>query len=333
MVSLGVLPLEVMYEIVEELCLHCTPPKREEIGEADQYRARRLRITSLASLCLTSRTLNSIAARHLYHRPDCREWWLLARTMSTRKDLARHVKHMNSLRWKYAYFQDEKPHRISGYYNKKPRLLEYADMTEADRIALLSAGTDASKDIMCSLCPNLEHLVVNDRCFREYFCRPRDSMMNLRHLEVRDVMDPEYGCEIADFASLFRAAPALTSLRFTEAGHCGDLQLTLSHVTRVDLDWCNVDAESFGNVLRLCPHLERLSYMATLDSCETGEQFTPRDAQENIIRHAHNLKSFHLDLSECEWVGREEEPDLEGEFDEAKRILTARGIDFTFRPT
>ncbi|KAJ9151072.1 hypothetical protein NKR19_g5027 [Coniochaeta hoffmannii] len=336
MSSLTALPVEVLDAVVENLCLHCTPPKKTDRLDGSIHRQRICRVTALASLCLTSRALNQVATRHLYHRPDCAKWWLLAQTLITRKELRPHVKHLDSLGWKYIYSQED-PDEVPGYNNKKAWLLERADNIAQDARATLLSGdgdTDGSMEIMCSLCPNVERLEVNDGSFEKYFFRPPGSMTEVKHLEV-SADDPEYGFNVADLEVLFLAAPNLETLVFHEAGHCGELPLTLSHVTRLDLNWCDLNAEAFANVLRLCPNLENLRYVSKGFGCESSEPFTPRDAKEIIERSTDlkSLRSFHLDMSQCEaelcWM--EEEVDVEEELQDAEEVLTARGINFTFK--
>jgi hypothetical protein len=287
-------------EVVEQLCLHCKPLKVLDEGDIEAcYRRRRPCVASLASLCLTSKSLNSIAIRHLYHRPECEDWWLLAQTLVTRKDLARHVKYLYCLDWAYTSFPLKEP---NDYY-KKAWLLEHTDaIGDEARVILRSADTDASLNIMCGLCPNLETLVLTEDYYSgtEFwllYLLP-DSMVHLRHLDVR--ADPHDGFQVENFAPLFRAAPNLTSLRFTGADTWDDLHLTLNHVTRVDLEKSHLDIKSFGNLLRACPRLERLKY----ESCDpegVEPPFTPREAKETILEHAPNIKSFDLAVFRCKY--------------------------------
>ena len=320
MTSMGKLPLEVVDAIVEKLCLHCT-----KITERLDGYQRKNRMAALTSLCLTSRALNQVATRHLYHRPDCAKWWLLAKTLIARKELRSQVKHLVSTGWKL---------------NDEGGLLEHIEViSENERATLLpgyTAGeTDGGMQIMCNLCPNVERLEVNDGEFENYFFRPPGSMTEVTYLEVT-ADDPEYGFNIAELGVLFRAAPNIATLVCNEAGNCGDLPVTLSRVTRLDLDWCDLTAEAFECVLGHCPNLERLRYISKGFAYEASEPFTPRDAKEIIERsrnHLKRLKSFHLDMRQCEpeYCWMDEEVDVEEELEEAKEALTALGIDFTFK--
>lgn len=320
-----------MDEVVGKLCLHCTPIKRDNnIGR--YYTEQRRCAAALVSLCLTSKTLNSIATRHLYHRPDCTKWWLLAETLIARKHLGQHVKHLNCRRWKWGSFTEEEPTKVTGHYEKKAWLLEHTDtIPEEDRAKLLVSGdTDASMDIMCSLCPNIERLDIFDGYFTQLFCMPPDSLSDLRHLYV-SADDPEYGFQVGDLTTLFRAAPNLTTLRFSEVGSCWDLQLTLDHVTHLDLEWSDLSAQCLGNLLRACPRLEKLKYSSNGGNPERSEHFTPREAKVMVLRHAPQLKSFHLDPGDCDWSFRDDLlDDVDEELEDAKQALTAHGIDFTF---
>lgn len=212
---------------------------------------------------------------------------------------------------------------MSDFYTEEQLWEDIDTISEEDRATLQSSDAVASMDVMCSLCPNLERLHVNDGPFSDDFLRTPGSMMGLKHLEVT-ANDPEYGFHVDELASLFRAAPKLTSLCFAEASSNGDPQLTLNHVTRLYLDWCDLTAEAFVNVLRLCPNVERLRYVSGGFACKVSEPFTPRQAKE-IIENAldlKKLKSFHLDMRQCvadaETCWPEEEVDVEAELKEAK---------------
>lgn len=116
------LPFELLSEVVQWLCLHCTPARGCQCGEgcvsfitpyidsdgewdgdddscclgepACFPSEINTRIRALASLCLTSRRLRTVATPHLYHRPDTSKWWLLARTLLGNPRLAGSVRRL-----------------------------------------------------------------------------------------------------------------------------------------------------------------------------------------------------------------------------------------------
>ncbi|KAK4163555.1 hypothetical protein QBC43DRAFT_289721 [Cladorrhinum sp. PSN259] len=99
------LPIEIIDMILANFCQYCNqdskgiwnvfsitgnPPGRI----SQEIRAKQ---RDLSSLCLTSRAINKSAARHLYHAVSphfLTTWWLLARTLIQRPDLAQHVKRL-----------------------------------------------------------------------------------------------------------------------------------------------------------------------------------------------------------------------------------------------
>ncbi|KAL1837884.1 hypothetical protein VTJ49DRAFT_3288 [Mycothermus thermophilus] len=118
MATLSTLPIELLDAIVTVICrertnydgnvtiprcvhaccsLPALPPAPP--GESQQDSAQRVeewnyqRQFALASLCLTSRRLHSVALPHLYHHPKpTAKWWLLVRTLVARPDLAAHAR-------------------------------------------------------------------------------------------------------------------------------------------------------------------------------------------------------------------------------------------------
>ena len=102
------LPLEIALEIIKSLCPHCTNetqgPCMDEnctfnssCGCAHHWNPSYgpFDVATLAALCRVSKHVNSMATAHLYHRPTCANWWLLARP-----DLGRHVRDLHGHSWK-----------------------------------------------------------------------------------------------------------------------------------------------------------------------------------------------------------------------------------------
>ncbi|KAK0625468.1 hypothetical protein B0T17DRAFT_617557 [Bombardia bombarda] len=119
-------------------------------------------VDTLASLSLTSRQLNAIATWRLYIRPRCAKWWLLARTLIRRPDLAQHVKQLG-----ISHMKDPGV-RGSGTRGKQPRH-QYGS---PDSISSEN-GNDVI-DLLSSLCPNAESTM-----------RGRHPLLNSRILAAR----------------------------------------------------------------------------------------------------------------------------------------------------
>jgi hypothetical protein len=316
------LPLELIHEIAESLCLHCTSPptdRENDCGydgcEKHGWSAEETkRVSTLASLCLTSRGFSKIATPHLYHCPTPGKWWLLARTLITAKVKAQHVRqlqfgdfdrpqdNMNSLiLQELSAYSNERLNSAEGY--------DPEDFLAIDSLAgeLHSKGWGIQNsndlvDLVTALCPNVEYLQATLGYFATfYLCKP-NSLMALKHLDLRHA-DTEGGIHITDLTDFLRAAPNLTTIRLfqvdmetsDETEGIKDLHVTLNHVKYLDFWRSAVGAGPLGMILRACPNLETLDYEAG-GGCVGHDQFSPVEAKEMILRHAPNLRTLRLDL-------------------------------------
>src|SRR5690349_11335034 len=162
------LPVELIEEIVGGLCIACTPIETRccynsscncaEMGPADLAR-----ISALASLCLTSHHLNNIATQHLYHHVHGQQWWLLARTLLSRKDLAQLIRSIR-IGFDRGVNESDCPPQVVAYYNSRHRIyletLSENDCNKAishlDINELYAGSGNIQIEILSSLCPNLE---------------------------------------------------------------------------------------------------------------------------------------------------------------------------------
>lgn len=333
MPSFRSLSLELVQEIIDQLCLHCASPEpwqriNEDVGILKRDRKTDSHIATLASLCLTSRWLNDIATCHLYHRPSCAKWWLLARTLITRKDIAQYVKQLNI--GDFLSPDTALPREVSEYYIEK--LLSHAQgLPEAERADFLadkeekvtSGEINTVVDILTNLCPNLENLDTTISYFEVFsFCLPQ-SMATVKSLAV-NYEDLECGIRFEDLRAFFLAAPNITAIRCFALETCDGLPFTLDNVTHLDLQHSCISADSLANILRACPRLETLQYEAG-GPAVGDDQFDPQDAKDMILEHAPNLKCFGLDMTEDTTRGWDEE-----EVADAKKGLTERNINFSF---
>lgn len=332
------LPAELVEEIVAAFCVECTPGEERRCFDAncgcrdDDHTGA---VASLASLCLTSRHLNSVATRHLYHRLHCNRWWLLARTLITRRDLAQVAKGMRfgnrgSVGKKdcppevLAYFEEQREAYLDGL---PERMREGALSRREEEDDLYKGNGNIQLDIMTSLCPNLETLHASISYFDAFrFCKPQ-SMMSL-HSIVLSHADTEYGIHLENAEPLFRAAPNITNMIFHMLASSDSLDFTLDKVTTLDLQYSTIDGQSLVNVFMACPNLETFRYRMG-GAIVSYEQFTVAEARDAFLAHAPNLKSVCLDSEsndQCsdEWDG--------SEMEDMGRMLEERGIRFEFSP-
>ena len=113
MVLLDLDALEAIISTVCPQCTHCREfPTLETVRPgAHKYDEELSLIQTLAALCLTSKQLAGLATRHLYHRPTCRQWALLARTLTERPVLAAHVRHLANNPWIFLPPRGSSDHR------------------------------------------------------------------------------------------------------------------------------------------------------------------------------------------------------------------------------
>lgn len=362
MQSISQLPAELIDEIVGSLCLYCCPPHTEprEYECQDEHcwsPEERLRVKTLTSLCMTSKSLNASATRHLYHCPTPEKWSSLARTLITAPDKARCVK---DLRLGVSDWPDDSsliPETVVAYRGARieayvPVLGSVEDFDRAEYFADYSfEGTvhaegfvhyndNITVDIVTSLCPSLERLEASLGYFKAFcFCAP-NSLMALTHVSLRH-NDTEGGLGLDDITDLFRAAPNLTSISLYQVSMEGDdddgddgddgsdndskdVPVPLHLVKYLRLQNSAVGKGALGVILRTCPNLETFEYDAG-GSCIGYEQFTPLQAKDMIFRYAPSLRAFRLDLTNADFFV----DDGEVGFEEAEEALTSRGIDYS----
>lgn len=334
------LPLELVEGIVAALCVECAPAEERCCFDSscycgdDHVKVNAERISSLASLCLTSRSLNSVATRHLYHRLPCKKWWLLARTLIARWDLAQLAKGMRFGNHGVvskedcppevlAYFEEER----EAYLDGLPEGVRDEALDRLNENDLYTGNGNIELDIMTSLCPNLETLHATVGYFDVFRFCTLYSMKKLHSIALSHA-DTELGMHLGNFALLFEAAPNITNIIFHMLASAGDLGFTLDKVTNLDLKWSTIGSESLVNVLSAFPNLETFRY--GMGGALVGyDQFTAAEARDAFLVHAPNLKSVCLDAENNDQY--DEEWDEAG-MGELGQVLEQRGVRFEFRP-
>lgn len=345
MALLSDLPAELVEEIVSGLCIACTPVDRRccynsSCNCAEMDPADLARISALASLCLTSRHLNNIATRHLYHHVHGQKWWLLARTLLARKDLGHLIRSMR-IGCCRPIGEDDCPPQVAAYYSSHCN--KYLDaLPESDRVDAMSRLDDDELytgvsniqiEILCGgLCgPNLETLeAVISYCEVFLYFAP-SSMPRLRSV-VFSHGDTMNGITLGAVAPLFRAAPNITRALFCMANSCPTLDSgrdaapILPSLTSLEFQSSNFSGPSLVEILSACPNLETFRY--EMGGAAVGcRQFTIQQAQDAFLARAVKLRSLCLDAGknynwERDWDA--------AEAGELGRLLAERGVRFEF---
>ncbi|KAK0668394.1 hypothetical protein QBC41DRAFT_322008 [Cercophora samala] len=353
------LPVELLTMIVEELCwcrspspyvdCHCSAIRcrvhlgREKTGLEADYQ-------TLSALCLTSKLFNNLATKHLYHYiPDLvsdAQWWLLLRTLVTRRDLGQHVRSLESMTRSYGlaptypevelYFQDQ----LRALQARRVEAGESLSVWDERQFKLqLNDGSSYSLiSLLTCLCPNVEsiHAQLTGWGDSFEFCLPR-AMPMLRKVAL-EWHDTEGGLSLGFLTDLFRAAPNIESMIIDPCSQERDgvSGLTLDRLTYLELRQSMVGATALDSIYRLCPNLEVFKY-ETGDHCIGHEQFAPRDLQRATLNHARNLKMLTMQEGRGRW---EELYDLlrvdpsvhEDVLVELGAMIKARGIECRITP-
>ncbi|KAK4151393.1 hypothetical protein C8A00DRAFT_45398 [Chaetomidium leptoderma] len=336
------LPAELIEDIIQVFCLGCTanPLAEDErycyFGNCrcPAYRSapyHSSRVSALASLCLTSRQLNSAATRHLYHRPLGNKWWLLARTLLARKDLGQMVRDFPEKNYDMDGAELNCPPEVGTYFAEYYQA--YVDSLPENSFLMESAletlndvpfrrGENFPLDIITSLCPNLETLSTDVDYFNVFrFCPPQ-SLVRLRSVTLAHA-DTEFGMDIGYSVHLFRAAPNIDNLTLYAAARCPDLNLTLDKLTNLNLQPGAFSSNSLHHILAACPNLERFNYEMGYDNVGY-EQFTLLEAWDAFLAHTPKLKVVRLDRGEVDYDEIWNEDDAES----LRRVMEDRGIQF-----
>ncbi|KAK4032873.1 hypothetical protein C8A01DRAFT_20123 [Parachaetomium inaequale] len=344
--GLGKLPAELVEAVVTELCIHCSPGVERCCYNSNCYCANMdpadvERIHALTGLCLTSRHLNSIATRHLYHAIDSRCWLLLGRTRVARPDLALLARTMRNC-WSYGTDQRSCPtmQDLYAYFSsKRATYLETVseELSEEDwpqeslkgRVdddAFWAGDNNLPLDILTSLCPNLEALDVSVSYFHAFrFCTP-NSLPHLKHVIIAHA-DTTYGIDLSNIFPLLRAAPNLTRAVFWSVDACGELDVTLPKLTYLHLQNTSISVESLVNILRACPNLETFHY--TMGVGERHDQFPLSAVRAAFLENAPNLKVLTLGAGENDHCDEDWDED---EAPRLARVFEEREVKFEFKP-
>jgi hypothetical protein len=348
------LPMEIVEQVFDELCIHHIQHLRDHSLEAasslapyknllEKRTAEASCIAALGALCQTSKQFQELATWRLYHTLDGRtissKWWLVARTLSTRKDLAGLVRHL--MLHDLTAPKVPLPVEVTAYFAEQVATARTIDpdmvFTEdslAEEDAACFDGNNmygAHLAIMTGLCPNLETLDIETlgRTTAFAFCQPA-SMPSLRSIRVF-YYDTEGGYDLSTVEPLLLAAPNLSLLCCETTGCESELPsgLKLEHLTTLKLQQCIMDAGDFAHILRLCPNLQVLVYDGG-GACQGYEQFTPQEAAEAVLALTPKLRSFSLDL--CEWAdtGLDEDFDEEDMIEAKEMLEERRGIECKF---
>jgi len=299
--------------ILDELCVHhirvSSDPSRHtwrsrtcvrDLSTEDQT-SRDLDmpyIAALNNLCQTSKQLNALATRRLYHTltgfVTYNRWRKIARTLVVRKDLGRLVRHLHIR--SVSHVGGSPPPEVLSYFEEQATAI---GRLWCGRLALLHRMGGFVEDrcrvllvLLTSLCPNLESIVCATPAnglfggpfYSPFTFYPEAEMPSLLAFEIRSRL-PRH----PTIMSLCKAAPNLKILRIRDLktlGEAGDFpfyrppegaedllffvdirgrlvhppvkNVTFDRVEELELIDCSLGVETFEQCLRLVPNLKRL---------------------------------------------------------------------------
>ncbi|KAK4183531.1 hypothetical protein QBC35DRAFT_97470 [Podospora australis] len=346
------LPVEVLNQIIGELCPYC----RHDPFEID--------ISDVLALASASRFFHEIATPHLYHRTSLKQWWLLARTLIVRPDLARQVRHLvladteNDL---IPHFDPDPPGlfpleveeyceeqfarwrtSMTGYLHRYPNnRLWYLDLEDGGYDSPFCDNNPFN--IVISLCPDLRKLDVMLRCRNPFTLSLPNSLPRLKEVTLNSI-DGDLDNEPLLFQAilrLFQVAPNLERFicdtvaptEFREAENDLTGIGPLDRLRFVEIGRSYMSIWDFDRLLRLCPNLEQLHYENGTASANGGPLMLPREIQNSLQNLApSSLRIFTLNQEPEEsdgyaWGGATwdwHDDDL----DSLQAALNGRGIVF-----
>ncbi|KAK3903302.1 hypothetical protein C8A05DRAFT_32957 [Staphylotrichum tortipilum] len=331
---LSALPAELVEAIVEQLCLSCVPDPAGTpacftwtCSFPSPYNTDRARAAALAGLCLTSRRLSAPATRHLYHRPLCAPWPLLARTLLARPDLAALVCDLPLADAYRLSPTDFCPREVAEYYSAalQNRTLSSAialppppgyddddDDPDSSETNLFTAHPNAPADLLTHLCPSLStlHLTLH---YPPAFRLPLPFPSPLLHTLTICHADTHFGLTLlAAQPLLLTCATTLRNLTLHRARRVPDLSpLTLPALASLTLRCSTISHTSFTDLLTLSPNLKRFHY--EMGGPVVGDaQFTLAQAHTALEGHApQTLEGVQFEAGEneqwaVEWGNRTE---------------------------
>lgn len=162
---------------------------------------------------------------HLYHRPACSEWWLLARSPLARPDLALQLWYL------YDYFQDDTFDALlkDGVFPSAPEIARHFDTSRLARMTLgeedipdhppireawdfLSWENAESLDMLVLLCPNVRHISMGPICLPGPFTYSNSrSLMHVELVEIGRNLN-RYSTDVDMLPRIAAVAPHITSL-------------------------------------------------------------------------------------------------------------------------
>lgn len=296
-VGLADMPVELMSHICSFLCIHCT-------GERTRWPM--MRQTALSRLSRTCRRLRDIAQPIIFHsfstrRSDEHRLARLLRTLSTRPDLALHMKSL---------VLAEKP--------------QHGNLCEADRlfvqavVARLGLGhlpdhwTETEghplllAELILNYTPNLEDLQIplspdwELGIVRHQAAKPFRFLPKLRVLEITFyyISGDRRGLSTGQITGLLSAAPSLEELRVPTLSLMY-MRLPLSSLIRFEF-WenCCVAPEFLHMIMVSCPHLRAfaLHWDALDDPYDFVEDRRTVDAWDALALRVDTLREISLDV-------------------------------------
>ena len=263
----------------KQVCLngHCGP-------SCTGHHEDKQRNKTLAALCLTSRSLNELATRHLYHRPLCSRWPLLARTLIARPDLGHQVKHLSTREWDpdASPVPDEVKARWEELFPESG-----AEEWHANNIL----------QFCVSLCPRVEEVDAL-LGFEEFSHIEVPPLAEVRTVALA-YADTEMGLDLIPQAPLGVATPNLETLMAHQVSSCERVGGASTDTKHLRLDWSSITEESLTDLLTPCPRLLSFRYTAADATVSDEVQFSPREAQDALVRLVPGLRSLRMDLCDA----------------------------------
>ncbi len=304
---LDALPLELVDEIIKPLCQYCTPVDFQ-YRRYNQYASAE----ALLQLTRTCKLLSTVATPHLYHRPLTSRWWLLARTLVARPDLALHVRSLldNEKVRERPFAGREPPEAFPAEVLRRFPDSALARATDEERDAIVdtrvpwqvqTSWCDSSEtlDMLVSLCTAVREIDARTRTFNTpnmFIWSAPGSLPELKHLTLRHLsLGPSLSLNL--LAQVATAGPNLTRVALYDLKQdAGGPQIMpdMPNLVALSLWKAAVCPQSLENLLAACPNLRSFAYLSA--PIGAHEPVTRSKMARALVRAAPNLTSLVLSL-------------------------------------
>ncbi|KAL6412646.1 aromatic aminotransferase [Ilyonectria robusta] len=303
------IPPELLVAICQQLCPHCTPPWTAPLSRLDpcwQHRRQELsppRLSALANLSLSCRWLRNFARPFLYHFPVTRgpQTLALLKTLSSRPDLASHVKELGSVTnfWSVgeldldamAFLNQLADKFVHGPDQPVLKRLSYVDRSGIDRKFIRKDLKLIQLGLLICLAPNLEFLELA-LCNEPVPLLRRCRLPRLRHL----TLICRYRSSQVSLNSVKNILKSAPNLQTIEACGIGAVAALSEHnnLRTLVLERSVMAQDDFRRTMSTFPKLASFTFKTPKFALLENTDATPSQIEQAVMIRRDTLRHFDL---------------------------------------